>query len=386
MIPYGRQNISQADINEVIKVLKSDFITQGPTVPLFEQSVINSVKAKYACATNSATSALHLACLSLNLTEKDILWTSPISFVASANCGLYCGANIDFVDINPDTYNICIEQLEKKLRLALNINKLPKVVVCVHLGGQSCEMQQIKNLSEKYDFKIIEDASHALGGKYKGYRIGSCEYSDITVFSFHPVKIITTGEGGMAVTNDAELDFKLKLLRSHGISRHPDIMSKNDGPWYYEQLALGYNYRMTDIQAALGISQMARLDKFIKRRTDIAQHYNYHLARLPLRLPQIHPDNISAYHLYIIRLKMDKIGSDKKTIFKELKSSGLGINLHYIPIYRQPYFKQLYNYDFADFPESEKFYSEAISIPIFPEMTNRQLKQVTEVLSKVLCQ
>ena len=383
MIPYARQSITQQDIEKVIEVLNSDFITQGPVVPRFEQSVLDYVKAKYASATNSATSALHLACLSLNLQEKDILWTSPISFVASSNCGLYCGADIDFIDINPNTYNICVERLEEKLREAKKLNKLPKILVAVHLGGQSCEMKSIQDLSLKYKFRIIEDASHALGGKYKGDPIGCCKYSDITVLSFHPVKIITTGEGGMALTNSKELDLKLKLLRSHGITRNPKIMKKNDGPWYYEQLDLGYNYRMNDIQAALGISQINRLQEFIERRTIIAERYNFDLKGLPIKLPRIHSDNLSAYHLYIIRLQINKIKSEKKTVFEALKRNGLDVNLHYIPIYRQPYYKK-YNFNALNFPESEKYYSEAISIPIFPSMTNRQQKKVVDVLSKVL--
>ena len=383
MIPYGRQNITQQDIEKVVEVLKSDFITQGPLVPLFEQSVLDSVNANYACATNSATSALHLACLSLNLQKKDILWTSPISFVASSNCGLYCGADVDFVDINPDTYNICVDKLEKKLKKAKIINRLPKILVAVHLAGQSCEMDSLQNLSLKYNFKIIEDASHALGGMYKSEPIGCCKYSDITVFSFHPVKIITTGEGGMALTNNKDLGLKLKLLRSHGITRNPEIMEKNDGPWYYEQMDLGYNYRMNDIQAALGISQIKRLHEFIERRKNIAEQYNFELRGLPIKLPQIHSDNISSYHLYIIRLKNNKVKAKQKEIFEALRGYGLGVNLHYIPIYRQPFYKK-YNYNLLNFPESEKYYSEAISIPIFPSMTKNQQKEVVEVLSKVL--
>ncbi len=318
MIPYGRQDITQADIDAVVSVLESDFLTQGPQVPRFEQAVALHVGASYAIAVNSATSALHIACLSLGLGEGDWLWTTPISFVASANCGLYCGAQIDFVDIDPRTYNLCPEALATKLEKAEKAGRLPKIVVPVHLCGQSCDMQAIDALSQRYGFRIIEDASHAIGGRYQGEFIGNCRYSDVTVFSFHPVKIITTGEGGMAVTNSAQLANKMDLLRSHGITRDPAQMTHAaEGPWYYQQIDLGFNYRMTELQAALGISQMQRLDTFVARRHQLAVIYNEQLADLPITLPWQHQDSYSGFHLYVIRLQLDKI---KKTDGRFLKN------------------------------------------------------------------
>ena len=337
MIPYGRQDITQADIDAVVGVLQSDFLTQGPQVPLFEQRVAEHVGAQYALAVNSATSALHIACLALRLGPGDWLWTSPVTFVASANCGLYCGAQVDFVDIDPRTYNLCPLALEKKLIEAAKTGKLPKVVVPVHLCGQSCDMVAIHALSQRYGFKIIEDASHAIGGKYKGEFIGNGRYSDITVFSFHPVKIITTAEGGMALTNDAELAHKMALLRSHGITRDPVQMTHApDGPWYYQQIDLGFNYRMTELQAALGISQMDRLDQYVARRHELAERYDELLADLPLTRPWQHPDSYSGLHLYVIRLKLDQIGKTHRAGFDALRELGIGVNLHYIPIYLQP--------------------------------------------------
>jgi UDP-4-amino-4,6-dideoxy-N-acetyl-beta-L-altrosamine transaminase len=379
MIPYGKQNVTDDDINAVTSVLKSDFLTQGPVVPKFEDSISKYVGSSYAIATNSATSALHIACLSLGLTKGDILWTSPNSFVASSNCGLYCGATVDFVDIDLDTYNICLDALEEKLINCKEKNTLPKILVPVHLSGQSCDMKRIKSLSNEYGFKIIEDASHAIGGKYEGLPIGNCKYSDICIFSFHPVKIITTGEGGMATTNDKGLADKLELFRSHGITRNRDFMHKDLGPWYYEQLVLGFNYRMTDIQAALGYSQLSRIESIIKKRHEIAERYNEILRELPLILPYQTSSSYSSFHLYIIRLKLNKINKSYLEVFKSLKDKGIGVNLHYIPIHTHPFYKSL-GFNSGDFPNSERFASEAISIPMYPNLTNQLQDEVVEAL------
>ena len=374
MIPYGRQNISKEDIEAVNKVLKSDFLTQGKAVPAFEESIKSYCKVKNAVAVNSATSGLHLACLSLGVGPEDEVWTSPISFVASANCALYCGASIDFIDIDPFTYNISIESLKNKLEKAKEIGRLPKVIIPVHLAGQSCEMSSIFELSKIYNFKIIEDASHCIGGEYLDKKIGSCEFSDLCIFSFHPVKIITTGEGGMVTTNDESISRKLMRLRTHGITKNSVEMTKEpDGPWYYEQIDLGLNYRMTDIHAALGISQMKRIDEFIKRRHEIFARYNDSFKNIDIVTPWQHPDNYSALHLYIIRVK------NHKDSFKFMRNNGIGVNLHYIPIYRQPYFKK-FGFDSINFPESEKYYKEAISIPIYPDLTSTDQNKVINVV------
>lgn len=342
MIPYGRQDITQADIDAVVAVLQSDFLTQGPQVPRFETAVASHVGAKHALAVNSATSALHIACLALGLGPGDWLWTSPITFVASANCGLYCGAQIDFVDIDPHTYNLCPKALEQKLVEAEKTGKLPKIVVPVHLCGQSCDMAAIHALSQKYGFKIVEDASHAIGGKYKADHIGCCRYSDITVFSFHPVKIITTAEGGMALTNNDELAHKMSLLRSHGITRDPAHMTHApDGPWYYQQIGLGYNYRMTELQAALGITQMQRLDAYVAQRHALSTRYDQLLAAVPVTTPWQHPDCYSGLHLYVIRLQLGNIQKTHRQVFEALRDQGIGVNLHYIPVYKQPYFERM---------------------------------------------
>ncbi|WP_040849275.1 UDP-4-amino-4,6-dideoxy-N-acetyl-beta-L-altrosamine transaminase [Thiofilum flexile] len=383
-IPYGRQEISEIDIQAVVDVLRSDFLTQGPTVPTFEQTISDYCGAKYAVAVNSATSALHIACLALGVGEGDIVWTSPITFVASANCALYCGASIDFVDINPRTYNLSIEQLQHKLEQAKKNNRLPKVVIPVHLCGQPCEMKQIHQLSLEFGFKIIEDASHAIGGKYRGESIGNCRYSDITIFSFHPVKIITTAEGGVATTNQAELAAKMELLRSHGITRDPMQMTHDsDGAWYYQQIALGYNYRMTDMQAALGISQMQRLDEFVQRRHKLAQRYNELLDHLPLILPWQHTDSYSGLHLYVIRLQLSAIKLTHREVFDALRQQGIGVNLHYIPVHTQPYYQTM-GFESGDFPESERYYQEAISLPMFSAMTDEQQERVCSILTKIL--
>ncbi|MFZ3193216.1 MAG: UDP-4-amino-4,6-dideoxy-N-acetyl-beta-L-altrosamine transaminase [Moraxellaceae bacterium] len=384
MIPYGRQDINQSDIDMVLDVLKSDFLTQGPMVPRFEAAVAQHVGAGHALAMNSATSALHVACLALGLGAGDILWTSPVTFVASANCGLYCGATVDFVDIDPRTYNMCPEKLEAKLIVAQQQGKLPKIVVPVHLCGQPCEMDKIHALSKQYGFKIIEDASHAIGGKYKGAFIGNCAYSDITIFSFHPVKIITTAEGGMALTNDSELAASMALLRSHGITRDPSLMTHEpDGAWYYQQIVLGFNYRMTELQAALGVSQMTRLDDFIASRHVLADRYNQLLSDLPITLPFQIADSYSGLHLYVIRLDLNKIEKTHVEVFDALRKGGIGVNLHYIPVHLQPFYKQM-GFSAGDYPESEQYYQEAISLPMYSTLSFEQQDTVVRVLSDIL--
>lgn len=384
MIPYGRQDITQADIDAVVGVLQSDFLTQGPMVPRFEQQVAAHVGASHALAVNSATSALHIACLALGLGPGDRLWTSPVTFVASANCGLYCGAQVDFVDIDPRTYNLCPQALERKLVKAEREGTLPKVVVPVHLCGQPCDMQAIHRLAKRYGFMVIEDASHAIGGKYQGEFIGSGKYSDITVFSFHPVKIITTAEGGMALTNDAELANKMALLRSHGITRDPQQMThESDGPWYYQQIDLGFNYRMTELQAALGVSQMERLDQYIARRHQLAARYNDLLAALPVTVPWQHPDSYSGLHLYVIRLQLDKISKSHRQVFESLREQGVGVNLHYIPVHTQPYYAQM-GFKPEDFPVAQDYYREAISIPMFQTMSDEQQDQVVAAINQAM--
>lgn len=384
MITYGRQDITQEDIEAVIACLQSDYLTQGPQIPKFEQSVAAHTGAKHAVAVSNATAALHIACLALDLGTGDWLWTTPNTFVASANCALYCGAQVDFVDTDPRTYNLCPIKLEEKLISAEKTGKLPKIVVPVHLTGQPCDMETIHALGQKYGFKIIEDASHAIGGQYKGEPIGNGRYSDITVFSFHPVKIITTAEGGMALTNSAELATRLGLLRSHGITRDPALMTEPmHGPWYYQQVALGFNYRMTDMQAALGVSQMKRLVDYVKRRHDIAQRYNELLANLPLTLPWQHPDSYSAYHLYVVRLQLDKISVTHRQVFEALRAKDILVNLHYIPVHTQPYYQQM-GFKQGDFPQSEQYYREAISIPMHVNLSDEDLRFVTNSLREAM--
>lgn len=384
MIRYGQQDITQADIDAVVGVLKSINLTQGPNIEAFEQSVISHTNAKYAVAVNSATSALHIACMALDLGPGDLLWTSPNTFVASANCALYCGASVDFVDTDPRTYNLCPAKLEEKLIAAEKNGNLPKIVVPVHLTGQPCDMAAIHALSQKYGFKIIEDASHAIGGKYKDEPIGSGRYSDITVFSFHPVKIITTAEGGMALTNSAELATRLGLFRSHGITRDPALMTEEmHGPWYYQQVALGYNYRMTDIQAALGVSQMTRLPDYVKRRHEIAQRYNELLADLPLTLPWQHPDSHSAYHLYVVRMQLDQIHVTHRQVFEALRAKDILVNLHYIPVHTQPYYQKM-GFKQGDFPDAEQYYREAISIPMHVNLTEKELQLIASSLREAM--
>lgn len=384
-IPYGRQEIIQDDIDAVVEVLQSDFLTQGPVVPHFENMISDYCNAQYGVAVNSATSALHLACLALGLEEGDWLWTSPITFVASANCGLYCGANIDFVDIDPQTYNLSPQVLEAKLIEAKKSGCLPKIVIPVHMCGQSCDMQAIHKLSQQYGFKIIEDASHAIGANYQDKPIGNCLYSDVTVFSFHPVKIITTAEGGMAVTNDSAVSERMRLLRSHGITREPDQMTHaSDGAWYYQQIELGYNYRMTELQAALGVSQLERLDAYVARRHQLASKYHKKLRGLPVSTPYQSKDGYSAYHLYVIRLCASKVHQlDHREVFEFLRANGVGINLHYIPVHTQPYYRKL-GFSDGDFPQAESYYQEAISLPLYPTMVDEQQDHVVEVLKKAL--
>jgi len=376
MIPYGRQDIQKEDIDAVIDVLKSDFLTQGPIVPRFESGLANIGKCKYATVVNSATSALHIACLALGVSEGDYVWTVPNSFVASANCALYCGANVDFVDIDLKTNNMSIEKLEEKLISAKKAQKLPKVVIPVHLAGEPCDMAAIKKLSLEYNFKIIEDASHAIGGIYQGNPIGSCEYSDVTVFSFHPVKIVTSGEGGAVLTNSTQLDQKLKLLRSHGITRDQKFMCNiNEAGWYYEQIALGFNYRMTDIHAALGLSQLSRLEEYINKRHDIANIYDAQFEYTRIQKPYRNPNNKSALHLYVVHVDPQK----HNYVFHSLRKENIGVNLHYIPIHTQPYYQNL-GFSWGDFPNSEAYYKKAISLPIYPKLSKDELNSVIDAV------
>lgn len=384
MIPYGRQEITQADIDAVAEVLRSDFLTQGPMVPRFEEALTEHSGAKYALAANSATSALHIACLAVGLGPGDWLWTSPLTFVASANCALYCGAKVDFVDVDPRTYNLSPVELERKLVEAERKGVLPKVVVPVHLSGQPCDMAKIFELSRRYGFKIIEDASHAIGGRYRDEPIGNCRYSDITVFSFHPVKIVTTAEGGAALTNDKELADRMALYRSHGITRNAAEMTHEpDGPWYYQQVALGYNYRLTDIQAVLGLSQMGRLTEYVARRHVLAGRYDELLASLPVVRPWQHPDSYSGLHLYVIRLALAQISKSRLEVFEGLRARGIGVNLHYIPVHTQPHYLQM-GFRKGDFSEAEKYYEEAITLPLFPTMSEAQQDEVVSALTAEL--
>jgi UDP-4-amino-4,6-dideoxy-N-acetyl-beta-L-altrosamine transaminase len=384
VIPYGKQDINPADINSVIDVLQSDFLTQGPQTPLFEKTLVDYCGVNYGVAVNSATSALHIACLALGLGEGDWLWTSPNSFVASANCGLYCDAKIDFVDIDPKTHNLSATELERKLIRAKQENKLPKALIPVHFAGQSCNMKKIHFLSQEYGFKIIEDASHAIGGKYLEKPIGGCQYSDITVFSFHPVKIITTAEGGLATTNSKELAEKMRLFRSHGITRDKSLVTRDpDGDWYYQQVGLGFNYRMTELQAALGISQMQRLDEFVAKRHILQERYDLLLSDLPIIEPYQDKDNYSALHLYPIQIDLNKVSKNRKQIFNVLRENGIGVNVHYIPIHTQPYYLQ-FGFREGDFPNSESYYDRTISIPLFHTMTAEQQDEVCNVLRMAL--
>jgi UDP-4-amino-4,6-dideoxy-N-acetyl-beta-L-altrosamine transaminase len=386
MIRYGQQDITQDDIDAVVQTLQAANLTQGPQVVHFEDKLAEFVGAAFARAVNSATSALHVACMALDLGPGDILWTSPNTFVASANCAMYCGASVDFVDIDPCTYNMSVEKLRNKLSEASKSGRLPKIVIPVHFAGQPCDMKAIHELSVKYKFKVIEDASHAVGASYLNSPIGNCEFSDITVFSFHPVKIITTGEGGMALTNCRKLAEKMTLYRSHGITRDETALhSKDVGPWYYEQICLGYNYRMTDIQASLGISQLNRLKDYVVKRHEIAKFYNENLKSLPLILPLQSADGISSYHLYVVKLKLDKIKASHREVFEFLRSKGILVNIHYIPVHTQPYYREL-GFRKGDFPESEIYYQHAISIPMHPSLTESDLRYVVDAFKEILIQ
>jgi UDP-4-amino-4,6-dideoxy-N-acetyl-beta-L-altrosamine transaminase len=384
LIPYGRQSISEEDIEAVVEVLRSDFLTQGPAVPAFEESVASLSGAKYGVATNSATSALHIACLALGVGPGDSVWTSPLTFVASSNAALYCGAGVDFVDVDERTYNMCPVRLEEKLDRAAQAGKLPKAIIPVHLAGQSCDMQAIHAAASRHGVRIIEDASHAIGGSYRSKPVGCCEFSDIAVFSFHPVKIVTTGEGGMAMTNDPGLAEAMRLDRSHGITRDPAQLQHDDvGPWYYEQLRLGFNYRMTDICAALGLSQMTRIEEFVARRREIAAAYDAAFADLPVTSPWQHPDTASAWHLYIIRIDRQRTSRSHREIFDSLREAGIGVNLHYIPVYRQPYYREL-GLGQGHCPNAEAYYAEAISLPMYFGLSDDEQRQAVAAVAEAV--
>lgn len=384
MIPYGRQSITDADIQAVKEVLQSDFLTQGPAVPRFEAAVALRCDAPHAVAVSSATAALHIACLALGVGPGDWVWTSPITFVASANCALYCGARVDFVDIDPETGNMSIDELVSKLEAAERLGTLPKVVIPVHFSGQPCDMKAIHALSQQYGFSVIEDASHAVGGLYEGTAVGASVYSDISIFSFHPVKIITTAEGGMALTRNSALAEKMQLLRTHGITRNAEEMSKApDGPWYYEQLDLGFNYRMTDMQAALGLSQLARLDQFISRRHEIAEQYDSLLAGLPVASLRREENSYSALHLYILKLNLSRISVTRREVFEAMRQAGVGVQVHYIPVHLQPFYRNL-GFKKGDFPAAEKFYEQIISLPIYPTLSDDEQEQVIIALREAL--
>lgn len=383
MIPYGKQEVTAEDVAQVVQVLTSDFITQGKTVPEFERAVASYCSAQYGVAVNSGTSALHLACLALGVGEGDLVWTTPITFVASANCARYCSADVDFVDIDPGSFNMCPRALEEKLKRADALGRLPKVVIPVHLCGQSCAMERIGELAKQYGFSIIEDACHAIGGRYQDQPVGCCHYSDITVFSFHPVKIITTAEGGMATTNRSELAEKMSLLRSHAITRDPQKMvGASDGSWYYQQVGLGFNYRLTDIQAALGLSQIQRLDRYVTARHRIADRYDLLLQGLPVEVPSRYSESYSSFHLYVIRLQLEQFQDGKKQIVEQLREAGVGVNVHYIPVHTQPYYQEL-GFHEGLFQQAEKYYSEALSLPIYPTLTEEQQDHVVACLRDI---
>jgi UDP-4-amino-4,6-dideoxy-N-acetyl-beta-L-altrosamine transaminase len=381
MIPYGRQDITEDDVRAVSEVLRSDWLTQGPAVPRFEEEVAAVCGARHAVAVNSATSALHIACMALDVGPGDWVWTSPNTFLASANCARYCGADIDFVDIDPRTYNLSAAALADKLERAQGQGRLPKVVIAVHFAGQSCEMREIKTLSQRYGFRIIEDASHAVGGTYLGEPVGSCRFSDIAVFSFHPVKLITTAEGGMALTNDAGLAVRMGRYRSHGMTRDPALMEgPSDGSWYYQQIELGYNYRLTDIQAALGLSQLQRLSRYVEQRHAIAQYYSSRLTSLPLVLPYQSPNARSALHLYPVQLADAR---ERRSVFDGLRAAGVGVNVHYIPVHLQPYYRRR-GHAAGECPHAEAYYERALSLPIFPALNEVQQEHVVSTLGELL--
>lgn len=377
MIPYGRQDISQEDIDTVVNALKSDWLTQGPKIPEFEQAICKHTGAKFGVAVNSATSALHVACLALGVGKGDLVWTSPITFVASANCALYCGAEVDFVDVDPASGNMCPNALEIKLQLAARNNKLPKVVIPVHFCGHSCDMQSISLLGKKYGFKIIEDASHSIGGSYKGHQSGSCYYSDITVFSFHPVKIITSVEGGMALTNQVRLAEMMVLYRSHGVTKEPsEMLRPNEGGWYYEQHLLGLNYRMTDLQASLGLSQLNRLELFVSKRNAIAEQYISHLRELEMDVVLPLTNSISSWHLLVVKLHNPEL---RKKLFDYMRDAGVQVHVHYYPVHLQPYYLNM-GFEQGDFPQAENFYEKVLTLPVFPNLKESEQKYIISLL------
>ncbi|MDR6945972.1 UDP-4-amino-4,6-dideoxy-N-acetyl-beta-L-altrosamine transaminase [Pseudomonas sp. 2957] len=384
MIPYGRQSLDQADIDAVVEVLQSDWLTQGPTIERFEQAMAARCQADFAVAVCNATAALHIACLAADLGPGDRLWTSPNTFLASANCGRYCGAEIDFVDIDPLTWNLDAFALEAKLEQAERDGTLPKVLVAVAFSGQSCDMRKIADLAVRYNFTVIEDASHAVGASYAGRPVGCGDFAAMTVFSFHPVKIITSAEGGMVLTNRPALAERLQRLRSHGMTRDPEHMTEpSHGPWYYQQIELGFNYRITDLQAALGLSQLRKLDEFVARRRELAARYDQLLAYLPLTLPSAQPEADSAWHLYVVRVQTERCNLSHRQVFEGLRNAGIGVNLHYIPVHLQPYYREL-GFAEGDFPEAERYYAEAISLPLFPLLSEAQQDQVVEQLRRLL--
>lgn len=384
LIPYGRQTISREDIEAVVTALDAEMLTRGPLVERFEKAVASHCGAGFGVAANSATSALHLACLALGLGPGDLLWTSPNTFVASANSARYCGADVDFVDIDPRTCNMSISALRARLEEAERAGRLPDIVMPVHFAGQSCDMCAIRKLANQYRFRIIEDASHAIGAQYAGAPVGSCSYADITVFSFHPVKIITTGEGGMAVTNHPDLAERMRRLRCHGITRHESLMDgAREGAWYYQQLELGFNYNLTDIQAALGLSQLQRLAEFVEQRRSMAANYDHLLQNLPLVCPWQHPDTRSSFHLYVVRLQLERIPVTRAQVFKGLRAAGIGVNVHYIPVHTQPYYRQL-GFRSGEFPEAERYYAEALTLPLHPQLTQEQQQMVVRSLRECL--
>lgn len=384
MIPYSRQHISQNDIDSVVDVLRSNFLTQGPIVPKFEEAICKYVGASYAVASNSATSSLHVACLSLGVKEGDLVWTVPNTFVASANCALYCKAEIDFVDIDPGTFNISVSALDQKLQAAKHSGKLPKVLIVVHFAGQSCEMEEISNLCKPLGIKIIEDASHAIGATYQGLPVGSCKYSDITIFSFHPVKIITSGEGGVAVTNDENLARLMQLFRCHGITKDKSsFLNEPHGGWYFEQVELGYNYRMTDVLAALGLSQMDNLDEFVEKRRNIASRYFDALEGLPVILPKQISQAESSYHLFVIRIPSNGESNHRNKVYDYMHSRGIGVNVHYIPVHLHPFYQRL-GFKKGQFPVCESYYEEALSLPVFPGLESNEFELIVDTLRQVL--
>lgn len=385
MIPYGRQEITPEDIDAVVSVLRSDFLTQGPKVPEFERAVARYCGAAHGVAANSATSALHMACMALGLRPGDRLWTSPITFVASANCGLYCGAIVEFVDVDPDTWNLDPAALAAKLEMARRHGTLPNILVAVHFAGQSCDMRAIHALSLEYGFRIVEDASHAVGGRYLGDAVGNCRYSDITVFSFHPVKIVTTVEGGIAMTNDDKLAASMALFRSHGVTRDPDQMERaSEGAWYYEQVTLGYNYRLTDVQAALGLSQLSRIDRYVSRRRQLADRYESLLRGLPVQLQKQHADAFSAFHLFVIRLHFEQATWTRRSVFDAMREMGVGVNVHYIPVYDQPFFRAVGGFARDACPNADDYYAGALSLPLYPALTESEQDHVVAALKAAM--